>query len=193
MRLLIALIVTCLLAGPALAQPLPGPAPDDDPENVLLMQLKDGLVVIRTRPDLAPNHVSRIKTLVRRGFYDGSPFHRVIAGQIAQAGDPTGTGQGGSGQTIRAEFSNEHHLRGVVSMARTSDPDSADSQFFIVMAPDYDLDHQYTIWGKVIRGMEFVDKIKAGSLMVNGRVPDPDRIVSMKVEADVYRPGGAGR
>src|SRR5579871_1351835 len=116
-----------------------------DPENTLVMQLKTGRVVIALRPDLAPNHVARIKELVRKGFYDGTPFHRVIEGFMAQGGDPTGTGTGGSGQKLKAEFSQEHHVRGTVSMARARDPDSADSQFFICFAPAPFLDGQYTI------------------------------------------------
>jgi peptidylprolyl isomerase len=191
MRCLAAFLAFLFLAATAHAQPaLPAAAPDDDPENVLLMQLKDGLVVIQMRPDLAPNHVKRIKELVRKGFYDGVPFHRVIPGTLAQTGDPTGTGAGGSGQRIKAEFSHEHHVRGVVSMARADDPDSADSQFFIVMKPSYDFDYHYTIWGKVIRGMEFVNKITPGSEENDGHVIGPDHIVSLKVEADVYRAGG---
>jgi peptidylprolyl isomerase len=185
MRFIIALLALVLLSVPSLA----GTAPDDDPENVLLMQLKTGMVVIQMRPDLAPNHCKRIKELVRKGFYDGVPFHRVIPGVLAQTGDPTGTGAGGSGQRLKAEFSNEHHIRGVVSMARGDDPDSADSQFFIVMKPSYDFDHHYTIWGKVIRGMEYVSKIAAGSEENDGHVVDPDRIISMRVEADVYKTG----
>jgi peptidylprolyl isomerase len=187
LRGLAVLILAPFLAAGAFAQTLPGPAPDDDPENVLLMQLKDGLVVIQMRPDLAPGHVRRIKQLVRKKFYDGVPFHRVVADEIAQTGDPTGTGMGGSGLSLKAEFSTEHHMRGTVSMARSSDPDSADSQWFICLrsAPEYD--GQYTIWGKVIRGMEFVNNIAAGSIMDNGRVLVPDRIVTLRVEADVYK------
>jgi peptidylprolyl isomerase len=131
MRLVWALLSFLILAVPALAQPLA--VPDEDPDNVLIVQLKDGPVVIRMRPDLAPNHVKRIKELVRKGFYDGVPWHRVIPGQIAQTGDPTGTGQGGSGQKIKAEFSAEPHMRGTVSMARADDPNSADSQWFICL------------------------------------------------------------
>jgi peptidylprolyl isomerase len=186
-RLLAALTFALMLAGPAVAQTSPLAAPDNDPENVLLMKLKDGLVVIQMRPDLAPNHVRRIKELVRKHFYDGVPFHRVIVGEIAQTGDPTGTGMGGSGQTLKAEFSNEHHMRGIVSMARSEDEDSADSQWFICLGPMPNLDRQYTIWGKVIRGMEFVDHITPGSVMENGQVLHPDRIVSVRVEADVYK------
>jgi peptidylprolyl isomerase len=126
---------------------------------------------------------------VRKKFYDGVPFHRVIPGSLAQTGDPTGTGAGGSGQMLKAEFSNEHHMRGTVSMARANDVDSADSQWFICLKPSYDFDHQYTIWGKVIRGMEFVNKIAAGTEDDDGHVVDPDRIVTLRVEADVYKTG----
>jgi len=155
-----------------------------DPENTLIMQLKTGRVVIEMRPDLAPKHVARIKELARKGFYDGTPFHRVIPGFMAQGGDPTGTGTGGSGFKLQAEFSDEHHVRGTASMARAQDPDSADSQFFICFAPAPFLDGQYTIWGKVVEGMEFVDQIKKG-VGDSGIVHDPDKIVWMKVAADV--------
>jgi len=151
-----------------------------DPENTLIMELPHGEVVIEMRPDLAPKHVERIKELAREGFYDGVAFHRVIDGFMAQGGDPTGTGAGGSGKKLPAEFSREPHVRGVCSMARTQDPNSADSQFFIVFDDATFLDGQYTVWGKVISGMEAVDKIKRGE-----PVRDPDRIVSMKVAADV--------
>jgi peptidylprolyl isomerase len=142
--------------------------------------------VIELRPDLAPNHVKRIKELVRQHFYDGIVFHRVIAGFMAQTGDPTGTGSGGSGQTLKAEFSREHHVRGTLSMARTDDPNSADSQFFICLADAPWLDGQYTIWGKVVSGMEFVDKIHKGPEADNGAVPEGerDKIVKMQVAAD---------
>lgn len=155
-----------------------------DPENTLLLDLKDGRVVITLRPDLAPQHVARIKELVRSGFYDGLTFHRVIPGFMAQGGDPTGTGRGGSGFKLKAEFSSAHHLRGTVSMARAQDPDSADSQFFICFAPQPELDGKYTIWGQVISGMEYVDQIKKGE-GANGLVNDPDTIVWMKVAADM--------
>ncbi|SOD94040.1 peptidylprolyl isomerase [Caenispirillum bisanense] len=154
-----------------------------DPENTLYMELESGRVVIELRPDLAPNHVARIKELVREGFYDGTPFHRVIPGFMAQGGDPTGTGTGGSGQKLDAEFSKEKHVRGTVSMARAANPNSADSQFFIVFEPASHLDGQYTIWGRVVEGMEHVDAIKKGS-GPNGMVSYPDRILSMKVAAD---------
>jgi peptidylprolyl isomerase len=155
-----------------------------DPENTLFMDLKDGRVVIEMRPDLAPKTVARIKELVRQHFYDGIVFHRVIAGFMAQTGDPTGTGRGGSGQKLPAEFSNEHHLRGTVSMARAQDPNSADSQFFICFAPAEFLDGQYTIWGHVTEGMQFVDMIKKGAGQ-NGEVTNPDKIIRMQVAADV--------
>lgn len=154
-----------------------------DPENTLYLDLKDGRVVIELRPDLAPNHVARIKELTRQGFYDGVVFHRVIDGFMAQTGDPTGTGTGGSGKKLKAEFSNEPHDRGTVSMARTPDPNSADSQFFICFAPASFLDKQYTVWGKVVEGMEFVDNIKKGQ-PGSGQVSGPDKIVKMQVAAD---------
>ena len=155
-----------------------------DPENTLLLELKDGMVVIEMRPDLAPKHVARIKELAREGFYDGLTFHRVIGGFMAQGGDPKGNGTGGSGQNIPAEFSDEPHVRGTLSMARAQNPDSADSQFFIVFARSRFLDGQYTVWGKVVEGMEFVGKIKRGDKANNGAVNDPDKIISMRVAAD---------
>ncbi len=151
----------------------------DDKENTLLMETTKGSVTIRLRPDLAPNHVARIKELVRDGFYDGVVFHRVIDGFMAQTGDPTGTGMGGSGKKLKAEFSKEPHVRGTVSMARAQNPDSGDSQFFICFADARFLDGQYTAWGTVIDGMDAVDKIKRGE-----PVKDPDKIVSVKVAAD---------
>jgi peptidylprolyl isomerase len=156
-----------------------------DPENTLLLELKDGTVVIEMRSDLAPKHVARIKELVRQGFYDGIVFHRVIEGFMAQGGDPTGTGAGGSGQNIPAEFSDEPHVRGTLSMARASSPNSADSQFFIVFARARYLDGKYTVWGKVTEGMKFVSNIKRGDPNDNGAVDDPDKIISMRVAADV--------
>ncbi len=144
----------------------------------LHLELKDGTVVIKLRPDLAPNHVARIRELVETGFYDGLKFHRVIDGFMAQTGDPHGNGTGGSGQVLAAEFSDHPHVRGTVSMARASDPDSADSQFFIVFDDARFLDGQYTVWGEVEAGMEFVDSIKRGS-GPNGMVADPDAIVRM--------------
>src|ERR1700730_4386478 len=158
-----------------------------DKENTLYIDLKDGRVVIEMLPNLAPNHVKQIKKLVRRGFYDGVPFHRVIEGFMAQTGDPTGTGTGGSGHKLRAEFSNEKHVRGTLSMARASDPNSADSQFFIMFAPAPALDGQYTIWGEVTAGMDYIDKIKKGESARNGIVVDPDKIVKMQVAADAEK------
>jgi peptidylprolyl isomerase len=156
-----------------------------DPENTLYLELKDGRVVIELRPDLAPNHVARIKELVRDGFYDGIVFHRVIEGFMAQTGDPLGNGTGGSGQKLEAEFNDEPHVRGTCSMARAQNPDSADSQFFICFADARFLDGQYTVWGKVTEGMEHVDAIKRGSQAQNGAVKSPDKIVSLRVAADV--------
>jgi peptidylprolyl isomerase len=154
-----------------------------DPENTLYLDLKDGRVVIELRPDLAPNHVARIKELVRSGFYDGIVFHRVIEGFMAQTGDPTGTGMGGSGKKLKAEFSREKHVRGTCSMARSQNPDSADSQFFICFDVARHLDGQYTAWGQVVEGMDFVDQIKMGDGH-SGRVDEPDAIVKMTVAAD---------
>ncbi len=158
-----------------------------DLENTLYLQLKDGQVVIEMYPEKAPNHVKRIKELVRQGFYDGVVFHRVIDGFMAQTGDPTGTGMGGSGQKINAEFNDERHVRGTVSMARAASPNSADSQFFICFKDSNFLDGQYTVWGRVISGMEFVDNIKKGDSGDNGSVENPDKIVSVKVAADVKK------
>lgn len=160
--------------------------PATDPENTLYLDLKSGRVVIQMFPELAPKHVERVKTLARQGFYDGTPFHRVIDGFMAQGGDPSGTGQGGSKlPDLPAEFTKERHfLRGTVGAARTSDPNSANSQFFICFAPTPSLDNNYTIWGQVISGMDHVDAIKKGS-GGNGIVSDPDKIVHLRVAADV--------
>lgn len=155
-----------------------------DKENTIYLDLKDGRVVIELLPQVAPKHVARIKELVRQGFYNGIVFHRVIDGFMAQTGDPTGTGMGGSGKKLAAEFNSEPHVRGTVSMARAKDPNSADSQFFICFADARFLDRQYTVWGKVTSGMEFVDKIKKGDQYNNGAVKNPDKIVKMQVAAD---------
>ena len=157
----------------------------EDPENTLFMDLKDGRVVIKLRPDLAPKAVARVKELTREGFYNGTVFHRVIEGFMAQGGDPTGTGTGGSSKpNLPAEFSKTaHFLRGTVGSARTGDPNSANSQFYIMFAPAPHLDTQYTIWGQVISGMEFVDKIKRGS-GGGGTVSNPDKIIKLQVAAD---------
>jgi len=168
-------------------QSTPAGAQQPDPENVLVMELKDGPVRIELLPEFAPQHVERLKTLARQGFYDGIVFHRVIDGFMAQTGDPTGTGRGGSDlPDLPAEFSAEPFERGVVGMARTQDPNSANSQFFITLAPARFLDRQYTVLGRVIEGMEHVDNIKkAPRGDQSGTVRDPDKIISMKVEADV--------
>jgi peptidylprolyl isomerase len=155
-----------------------------DLEDTIYLDVPAGRVVIEMRPDLAPKHCAHIKALARRGFYDGIVFHRVIDGFMAQTGDPTGTGTGGSGTRLQAEFSAEPHVRGTLSMARASDPDSADSQFFICFGDAGFLDRQYTVWGKVVSGMEHVDAIKKGDSARNGSVSNPDKIVKMQVAAD---------
>jgi peptidylprolyl isomerase len=152
--------------------------PDND--DVLILETTRGPVRIAMRPDLAPRHVARIKELVRDGFYDGVVFHRVIDGFMAQTGDPTGTGTGGSGKKLKAEFSREPHKRGTVSMARAQNPDSGDSQFFICFDDAPFLNGQYTVWGKVIDGMDNVDGIKRGEPVAN-----PDKIVSARMKSDV--------
>ncbi len=159
--------------------------PTMDPENVLYIDIPFGRVTVVMRPDLAPNHVKRIKELARQGFYNDLPFHRVIDRFMAQTGDPKGDGTGGSGQNLKAEFSKEHHLRGTVSMARAASPDSADSQFFIVLADSPHLDNSYTIWGQVVSGMEAVDMIKKGETFNNGIVNDPTKMLRVQVAADV--------
>jgi peptidylprolyl isomerase len=152
-----------------------------DLDNTLYLELDDGRVVIELRPDLAPAHVARIKELVREGFYDGIVFHRVIPSFMAQSGDPTGTGRGGSDKPdLPAEFSNEPFVRGTLGMARTSDPNSANSQFFITFVETPHLNGQYTVWGQVVEGMEYVDQIEKGEPPAN-----PDRIVRMRVASDV--------
>ena len=179
---------------PPIGEPTAAPAaaatPDPALENTLILELKDGKVTIELRPDLAPQHVERIKTLVRAGFYDGTPFHRVIEGFMAQGGDPTGTGTGGARDAghadLPAEFSppaKARFVRGTCGMARTSNPDSANSQFFIMFGPAPSLDGQYTIWGRVVSGMEAVDKIKRGS-GGNGMVQGPDKLIKASIAAD---------
>jgi len=150
-----------------------------DLENTLYLDLKDGRVVIQMRPDLAPRHVERIKELTREGFYDGIVFHRVIDGFMAQTGDPTGTGAGGSGVKLPAEFSQANFSRGTVGMARTNDPNSGDSQWFICFKNCSFLNGQYTVWGQVVEGMEHVDNITKGEPPSN-----PDEIVKLQVAAD---------
>jgi len=153
-----------------------------DLENTLYLDLKDGRVTIEMLPNLAPKHVARIKELTRKGFYDGLVFHRVIDGFMAQTGDPTGTGTSGSGQNIPAEFSSEPFARGIVGMARAQNINSADSQFFITFQDSTFLNNQYTVWGRVTSGMEFVDKIRRGE-----PPSTPDKIVKMQVAADVKK------
>jgi peptidylprolyl isomerase len=172
--------ITHLLGSIILAMTMTGAANGQDLENTLYMDLEDGRVVIELRPDLAPKHVARIKELARAGFYDGIVFHRVIPGFMAQTGDPTGTGRGGSDKpNLPAEFSNEPFVRGTVGMARTSDPNSANSQFFIDFVETPHLNGQYTVWGQVVEGMEYVDQLAPGEPPAN-----PDKIVKMQVAAD---------
>ena len=179
MRFMTALIAGLILTGSTLT------AQGTDPENTLTLKTSDGCeATIALRPDLAPKHVAQVKKLAREKFYDGVVFHRVIDGFMAQTGDPTGTGMGGSGKKLKAEFSSPPHIRGTLSMPRAQDPNSADSQFFICFAPAQFLDRQYTVWGRVVEGMEFVDMIKKGGPN-NGSVTNPDKIVKMQVAADV--------
>ena len=170
---------------PPIEVPATPAAADPALENTLILELKDGKVTIELRPDLAPQHVERIKTLVRAGFYDGTPFHRVIEGFMAQGGDPTGTGTGGARDAgyddLPAEFTNKmRFVRGTCGMARTANPDSANSQFFIMFAPASSLDGQYTIWGRVVSGMEAVDKIKRGAAG-SGVVQNPDKLIRARL------------
>jgi len=172
-------LVPLAVAAPAFAEAI-------DPQNTLYMDLKQGRVVIKLLPEVAPKTVAQIKTLVRQGFYDGTPFHRVIEGFMAQGGDPTGTGTGGSKlPDVPLEASQRHFVRGVCGMARASDPNSGNSQFFIMFAPAPALDGQYTIWGQVISGMDYVDQIKRGTGPNGQVVGEPDRIIHMRLAADV--------
>ena len=157
-----------------------------DPKNTLIMDLKTGPVVIEMKPDVAPGHVARVTELTRAGFYDGVVFHRVIPGFMAQTGDPTGTGSGGSHlPDLKAEFSAEKHVRGTVSMARAGSPNSANSQFFICFGDAPWLARQYTVWGQVVEGMEHIDAIKKGGEHNNGAISGaPDKIVKMRLEGD---------
>ena len=150
-------------------------------DNTLVLQLKDGNVVIQLQPTLAPKTVAHIKDLASKGFYDNTPIHRVIPGFMAQMGDPTGTGTGGSGQNVPAEFTDTPFQRGTVGLARSSSPDSGDSQFFICFAPADFLNGQYTVFGQVTSGMEVVDKIKAGTEANNGAVDNPDKIIKATI------------
>ncbi|TAN74078.1 MAG: peptidylprolyl isomerase [Magnetospirillum sp.] len=157
------------------------------PDDTLVLELVTGKVTIELRPDLAPNHVARIKELVRKGFYDGTPFHRVIDGFMAQGGDPTGTGTGGSGTKLRGEFTGEPFVRGIVGMARSTSPDSADSQFFIMLGSAPSLDGRYTAVGRVLDGMEAVDRIKKGDPSENGVVSKPDKLVRAQILTDIKK------
>ena len=169
---------------------MPAPAVEPlDLQNALYLDLEYGRVVIKLHPELAPKHVARIKELVRQGFYDGLIWHRVIEGFMAQGGDPKGDGTGGSGQNIPAEFNGGRHVRGSLSMARAANINSADSQFFIVLQDSPHLNGQYTYWGEVVSGMEFVDRIRKGDPESNGSVPYPDRIIRMQVAADAEKAG----
>jgi peptidylprolyl isomerase len=160
-------------------------APAQDLQNTIYLDTKDGRITILLRPDLAPKHVAQIEALTKRGFYNGLVFHRVIDGFMAQTGDPTGTGMGKSDlPNIPAEFSAEPFKRGTVGMARSQDPDSANSQFFICFADASFLNHNYTVVGQVVAGMDIVDKIKKGAKEDNGAVTGPDKIVKMQIAAD---------
>jgi len=157
-----------------------------DPENTLILDLKTGPVTIALKPDVAPEHVKRIKELTRQGFYDGVVFHRVIPGFMAQTGDPTGTGAGGSDlPNLKAEFSSTPHKRGTVSAARSANPNSANSQFYICFADAPWLDRQYSVWGEVVEGMDNVDKIKKGGEHNNGTISGaPDKILKARIETE---------
>jgi len=160
-------------------------AQEADPENTLILETKNGKIVIKLRPDLAPKHVAQIKALVARKFYDGIVFHRVIAGFMAQTGDPKGTGEGGSDlPDIPAEFTPTPFKRGTLGMARTSDPNSANSQFFICLADAPFLDGKYTVFGEVVSGMDVVDKIKKGDEANNGAVANPDKMLKLRLAAN---------
>ena len=177
MRLLTCLaLAMCLVAGSGCSDK----GSSSDKDNTLVMELKNGKVLVKLRPDLAPKHVERIKQLAGEGFYDGVKFHRVIPGFMAQTGDPTGTGAGGSKKpNLKAEFSRERHVRGTCAMARSNSPDSANSQFFVCFDTSPWLDGKYTVWGRVTEGMEHIDAIKKGDENNNGSVVDPDKVISM--------------
>jgi peptidylprolyl isomerase len=174
-----------LLSAAALSLALAAPALAADPQNTIFLDTKDGRITIELRPDIAPKHAQQLKVLTKRGFYNGVVFHRVIDGFMAQTGDPKGNGTGGSDlPNVPAEFSKESFVRGTVGMARSSDPNSANSQFFICFREAPFLNGQYTVVGKVTSGMDVVDKIKKGDSASNGAVSNPDRIVRMQVAAD---------
>ena len=174
-----------LIAGVPLLAATPVLAQAADPENTLFIDLKDGRVTVRLRPDIAPLHVAQIKTLAKQHFYDGIVFHRVIAGFMAQTGDPTGTGMGGSKlPNVKAEFTQTPFRRGTLGMARSQSPDSANSQFFICFGDASFLNGQYTVFGEVVSGMDLVDKIKKGDQAQNGTVRDPDKMLKVRLATD---------
>lgn len=176
-------LIAGVFAGMCMAGSVPASA--DDKDNQVYLDTKDGRITIQLRPDLAPKHVAQIKTLTKQGFYNGIVFHRVIAGFMAQTGDPTGTGVGGSNlPNIPAEFSKEPFKRGMVGMARSASPDSANSQFFIMLNDYPSLDGKYTVIGQVVKGLDIVDKIKKGDQNDNGKVSAPDKIVKMQLATD---------
>ena len=178
-RMLVAGALVLASLVPAVAQQA------NDPQNTVFLDTKDGRIAIRLRPDLAPKHVAQIKALTKKGFYNGVPFHRVIAGFMAQTGDPTGTGTGKSDlPDIPAEFTKTQFKRGSVGMARSSDPNSANSQFFICYEGCGPLTGKYTLFGEVVSGMDVADKIKKGDPANNGMVTNPDKIVKMQMAAD---------
>ncbi|WP_375569831.1 peptidylprolyl isomerase [Ahrensia marina] len=183
------LVFTALLmpaSGFAQSSSTPAAIADLDPSNVLVIEVDGGPIYVELLPDVAPQHVARIQTLAREGFYDGVVFHRVIDGFMAQTGDPTGTGTGGSGYPdLPAEFSQIPYERGVVGMARTNDPNSANSQFFIMFGPAASLNGQYTVFGRVVAGMDAVDAIKKGDARRNGMVTDPDAMIRARLLADL--------
>lgn len=179
MRKILTLIIGLFMTSSAMAA---------TPEDTIVLTLKDGKVVIELYPEKAPNHVKQFKELAREGFYNGIVFHRVIDGFMVQGGDPTGTGTGKSSKpNLKAEFNDIKHVRGVLSMARSADPNSANSQFFIMLADSPHLDGQYSAFGKVIEGMQYVDKIKKGDRYDSGMVTDPDKIIKMEVLADTQK------
>ena len=187
LRAAAALLAAAVVAAAAPPPPAPSPVPPPPvvDENVLVLDLSTGgRVTIQMRPDIAPRHVERVKVLTRQHFYDGTVFHRVIDGFMAQGGDPTGTGQGGSKlPDVKAEFNDLPHVRGAVAMARAGSPDSANSQFYIVLSPVLKLDHNYTVWGRVLTGMEYVDAIEKGEPPAN-----PSKIVQASILADHVPP-----
>lgn len=188
MRLLLASLLICLSLAVTSAQAADKVPAGTKPENILYLDLSAGRVTILMRPDVAPLHVARIRQLVRRGFYDGLTFHRVVKGYLAQTGDPRGNGTGGSGRYLMLEPSDLPHERGTVSMARGLHKNSADSQFFILMQPARDLDGKYTVWGKVVEGMTLIDQLKSGDPARDNRVSDPDRIIRARLAADPQAP-----